>query len=199
VEPTRALRERDRSGRYARWSLDDDPAGFECDVRLVTDAVREAFAAPVGVDAVADERVSAEALALARAGDVSDLRTNPELSTCLAFHTGGLPQSRRSERVDALRSRVDTHVETLADQLFGFAAPVSLLVSGHFWYPAGSSMGWHTNSRVPGWRVYLTYSARAGRGFFRYVDPVGDRIVTSEDGVWDLRLFEVSESAPFWH
>ena len=60
-------------------------------------------------------------------------------------------------------------------------------------------MGWHTNNRAPGWRVYLTYAEQPGKSFFRYRDPGTGHIVTSTDGGWDMRLFRVSPEAPLWH
>lgn len=75
----------------------------------------------------------------------------------------------------------------------------NLFMSGHFWYPPGGFMAWHTNNDKPGWRVYLSYAEEEGRSFFRYRDPSNGSITTSYDTGFDLRMFLVSRQRPFWH
>jgi hypothetical protein len=60
-------------------------------------------------------------------------------------------------------------------------------------------MGWHTNFKVPGWRLYITHAAEPGKSFFRYRDPENGSIVTSWDREWNFRLFKVCKEKPFWH
>ncbi len=52
---------------------------------------------------------------------------------------------------------------------------------------------------LSGWRLYLSYADEPGRSFFRYRDPVSGEVVTSADGRWHLRFFEVSAERLFWH
>ena len=122
----------------------------------------------------ADERERTSAAALAEAmdaGDNSDIRVDPGLSNCLVFHTGGLPGSMLDPEIISLRERVDAGVNALVRKFVeGIPEPVAM-VSGHLWYPAGSAMGWHTNSRVPGWRLYLTHVDVPHRSYFRYRNP----------------------------
>lgn len=60
-------------------------------------------------------------------------------------------------------------------------------------------MGWHTNSRVPGWRVYINYAEEAGKSFFRFCDPVTEDIVTLDDREWNIRVFRITSEKPVWH
>ena len=144
--------------------------------------------------------VSEEALqSLLNGGeDVSDIRTEKGLSNCLVFHTRNLPGSVIDDQVLSLRRRVDRAVELWLESLLQ-DDEFSIGVTGHFWYPPGGYMGWHTNHRNPGWRVYVTYAEEPGRSFFRYRDPETDRVVTSVDDIWNLRLFRVSPEVPLWH
>jgi hypothetical protein len=147
----------------------------------------------------AEVRVSADALASARAGGGrSDLRTDPELSNCLVFHTSGLPGSVDDPGVVELREVADALIRVRLRELAG-VAELDLRASGHFWYPPGSYMGWHTNARVPGWRAYVTYAEEPERSFFRFADPETGEVRTSWDDGWDLRIFRVEPDRPFWH
>ena len=71
--------------------------------------------------------------------------------------------------------------------------------SGHFWYPKGSYMGWHTNSRAPGWRIYINFAEEPDKSFFRYRDPETGEIITSWDNQWNLRVFRITARKPIWH
>lgn len=83
--------------------------------------------------------------------------------------------------------------------LFDAGRTPILFAAGQWWYPPGTYFGWHTNQSYPGWRLYLSYADEPGRSFFRYRDPVSGAVVTSADGRWDLRFFEVSAERLFWH
>ena len=130
--------------------------------------------------------------------DVSDIRTEEGLSNCLVFHTRNLPGSVVDDQVLSLHRRVDGAVESWLGSLFE-DDEFSIAVTGHFMYPPGGYMGWHTNHRNPGWRVYVNFAEQPGKSFFRYRDPETDRIVTSVDGIWNLRLFQISPELPLWH
>lgn len=76
--------------------------------------------------------------------------------------------------------------------------------SGHFLYPKGGYMGWHTNGDMPGIRVYLAYSPIENGSYFKYVDRSTDTptIVTDWDNKgWTVRVFEVSHHPNhfLWH
>jgi hypothetical protein len=126
----------------------------------------------------------------------SDVGVTPELSDMLALHTGDL---REEQSVAVPREAVgEAMVDALARR--DWCPPgTGWAISGHLWYRAGSVLGWHTNTRVPGWRAYLSWAAEPGRSFFRYRDPIDGRIVTSWDTGLDLRLFHVSATEPLWH
>ncbi len=174
-------------------------AGAEARCRA---AVREVVATG-DADAAADPPpdCGAEALEgrLGAPDEWSDVRLRPELSDVVMFHTGGLPQSMRSEEVDRARVEVDDAAAALLDGL-GLCPPgTHWALSGHLWYRAGSVMGWHTNTRVPGWRAYLTWVGEPDRSGFRWREPDGGSIETNRDQGLDLRLFHLSAEVPLWH
>jgi hypothetical protein len=105
----------------------------------------------------------------------------------------------RDDRVAELRRQLDLAMTGMLRRLLGHAWNLEARRSGHFWYPPGSHMAWHTNNKAPGWRVYLTYAAEPGRSFFRYRDPRTGEIITTMDNQWDLRLFRVDPAHSLWH
>lgn len=129
---------------------------------------------------------------------ISDIRTNTDISNCLVFHTSNLKGTVVDEHVVSLRRRVDQMVKTRLESLFGVAES-AIEVSGHFWYPPGGFMGWHTNLRKPGWRLYITYAEEAGKSFFRYRDPLTREVFTCSDDNWNCRVFLIRPDAPLWH
>ncbi len=138
--------------------------------------------------------------AVLRSGvDVSDVRTDESLGNALVFHTGGLAASIVDPEVVSRRERVDALVPALIRRALRTDTAPVVVASGHFWYPAGGYLGWHTNSRVPGWRVYLTYASEPGRSGFRHLEPESGEIRTTLDGAWDLRVFRVGPTRPLWH
>ena len=48
------------------------------------------------------------------------------------------------------------------------------------YYPNGGYMGWHTNWNCAGYNILLSYN-KDGNGFFRYIDPVTQEVVTQPD------------------
>lgn len=74
-------------------------------------------------------------------------------------------------------------------------------MNGHFLYPPGGYMGWHTNSDYPYKRVYITYSD--GESFFKYKDVATGKIVTDYDdpGTVKVRLFHCGDKPEnhLWH
>ena len=78
-------------------------------------------------------------------------------------------------------------------------------VRGRFLYPPTGFMGWHTNSDVPGLRVYMVYASESDKSYFKYVDrtdPANPTIVTSwEKKGWNVRAFNVSDAPEtyLWH
>ena len=134
---------------------------------------------------------------LAGGKEVSDIRVSPGISNCIVFHTRGLDGSVIDDSLLELRRRADDTVRQRLGELVG--PGLTSEVSGHFWYPPGGYMGWHTNLRKPGWRMYVNYAEEPGRSFFRYRDPVSGKIVTCVDEQWNFRLFKIDPSQPFWH
>ncbi|MCH7504960.1 hypothetical protein IID04_04940 [PVC group bacterium] len=145
--------------------------------------------------------VSPEALEeILRSGkDISDIRTEQNLSNCMVFHTKNLDGTVLDASVLDLRQRADKLICERLGHIFEEPEKLLIQMSGHFWYPPGGYMGWHTNLRKPGWRLYVNYAQEAGKSFFRYRDPDNGRIVTSMDQIWNFRLFLISPEKPFWH
>lgn len=74
--------------------------------------------------------------------------------------------------------------------------------TGNFLYPTGGYMGWHTNSNMPGYRVYLVYSPEMYSSYFKYVDPITKEVIEDwDDKGWTARLFKVDNHPQrfFWH
>jgi len=135
---------------------------------------------------------------LHRGDDISDIRTNTNISNCLVFHTKNLQGTVIDQEVVDLRNEIDEIVKERAKDLFD--VPLDAIgVSGHFWYPPGGYMGWHTNLRKPGWRLYINVAEEKDRSFFRYRDPVTGEIVTCDDDLWNCRVFQIRQDLPFWH
>ena len=149
----------------------------------------------------AAEQVSEKALAdiLAGGDDVHGIATNGGISDVVVINAPNIGDSVHDEEVARLRAQLDRQVASMLRRVVQPGFRIAIRRSGQFWYPPGSHMGWHTNNRAPGWRVYLTHTSEPGRSFFRYRHPVSGEIVTSTDGDWDLRVFRVDPDRPLWH
>lgn len=66
-------------------------------------------------------------------------------------------------------------------------------------FQAGTHMPWHTNSDVPGTRIYFVYNEEPGSAF-KYRDPDTGRIETIEEPVgWSAKQFVIPEQGFLWH
>ena len=151
---------------------------------------------------VARENVSDAALArILEAGrDVSGLGTTRDLSNCIVFLAKSVsPNHVFDSEVLELRTRIDDYVHRLIPEIFRNPPPLSISSSGHFWYPPGGFMGWHTNNDAPGWRFYISFADEPGKSYFRYRDPVTGTAHTLLDEQWDFRLFSIAPQRDFWH
>lgn len=71
---------------------------------------------------------------------------------------------------------------------------------GVFYYPPHAECYWHTNSDVPGKRVYLTWAEDDDKSFFKYYDNTTEKIVTKYDKKgWNINEFDIPEEGYFWH
>ena len=152
-------------------------------------------------DSLALEKVSEESLnhILNSDGDVHGITTNPEISNCLKFNIDSVQDSLKKESVHLFRKALDYVVIIKARSLFKATHEISITNSGHFLYPPGGFMSWHTNSKSAGWRLYINYAEEPGKSFFRYRDPKTEKVVTSWDKKWNFRLFKIDPKKPFWH
>ena len=149
----------------------------------------------------AQAAVSVEALQriLASGTDVHGISREDEISNVITFNAPNIDNAVTDAGIARRRAALDAIVGERLDRHLHLGVRHRIANSGHFWYPNTSYMGWHTNYRAPGWRVYLTHATEPGRSFFRYRDPVSGDVVTSHDRLWDVRLFRVDPARPFWH
>lgn len=154
---------------------------------------------PAGDPRVAEDAVRAGTLArlLERGDDVHGISRQPEIARVVTFNIPKIAGSIADSAIARAREALDDVVAAKIRSAFGWRWSVS--PSGHFLYPPGGYMGWHTNSGAPGWRLYLTHAETPGQSFFRYRDPSSCEIVTSQDRAFDARMFRVGGPAPLWH
>lgn len=149
----------------------------------------------------AESRVSEQSLEslLASGTEVAGLASERHITNAIPFGIRSVRDSVRHPRVARLLRELDAALSGWARQAFEPGEKPVFFSVAQYWYPPGSYMGWHTNSRFPGWRLYVTYCAEPGKSFFRYRDPLSGEVVTSMDTGLDFRLFEVSKERHLWH
>lgn len=147
-------------------------------------------------DAVSDETLAALLRSGRRIGGIADQR---DIATAVPFNVPNVEDVLWSKRIVQLRRRLDAALAPWLVSLFDPATPALFFPAGHWWYPAGTCLGWHTNERFPGWRLYLSHATHPGRSCFRYRDPASGAISTSLDESWDVRFFLVTAEDPLWH
>lgn len=136
---------------------------------------------------------------LERQAWVSDIVEQRRISNCVAYNFANVQDAVMDGELAELRGRLDELVLAMARRLFPAFPNLSVENTGHFWYPPGGYMGWHTNLRTPGWRCYITRADAPGQSFFRYRDPRDGRVLTNIDREYDIRLFNITPAAPLWH
>lgn len=184
------------------WCEDEDfLAAVKRCIDAQRDAAREVFEREFRPRPDAARQVDEEALheILRAERDVHGISRDRSISNVIAFNARNLADAVHSAEVARLRAVVDEEVRRRVREVFEDGAGLAVAPSGHFWYPPGSWMGWHTNSQAPGWRLYVSHAEEPGRSFFRWRHPRTHEIVTSRDAAWDVRLFRVSRERPLWH
>lgn len=136
---------------------------------------------------------------LAEKKDIHGLATHRSISNGICFGSSHIEGAVIDEQVSSTRQVVDHLVRGKVNELFDSWKDLSVSPSGAFWYPRECSMGWHTNSKAPGWRIYINYADTEGESFFRYQDPETKEIITLSDNNWNFRVFKVSAEKPLWH
>lgn len=131
--------------------------------------------------------------------NVHGISKQPEISNVIAFNTKNVSDAVNSENIIRMRESVDALVDTKFRQTYAIKNSSGMRCSGHFWYPPGGYMGWHTNSESPGWRLYISHTDEPEKSYFRYRHPETEHIITTMDHEWDVRLFYVSKDKPLWH
>ncbi len=152
-------------------------------------------------DEEAQEKVSEKYLysLLRKNSKVSDIVQDRKISNCIAYNFDNVKDAIKSEKLKILREKVDKIAKSRIQSILKLNGNFDFENTGHFWYPPGGYMGWHTNNRNPGWRFYITYVDKPGNSFFRYRDPRSKEIITIYDKQWNFRLFKVSLDKPLWH
>jgi hypothetical protein len=136
---------------------------------------------------------------LAAGSDVHGISRQPEISNVIVFNALTVEDAVMNKDVLALRNRIDDMVARKVRETFDLGRGWGITCSGHFWYPPGGYMGWHTNSGAPDWRLYISYAEEPDKSFFRYRDPDSLEIITEFDRGWAARLFHVTRDRPLWH
>lgn len=100
------------------------------------------------------------------------------------------------------KNLIDFKSQDLNRNLIRFLAEMfpgySIMPSGHFLYPPGGYMSWHTNSDMPCERLYIAVVDEINRSCFKYIENY--RIVEDwDDNEIVVRKFSCSEQTPFWH
>ena len=106
--------------------------------------------------------VAPGALEAALERPVSDVAEDRGLSNCIAFNFRTVAGAVMSREAARLRRGLDRVVDARLRTRLRGAPPFEIQPSGCFWYPPGSYMGWHTNLRLPGWRLYLSVTDEPG-------------------------------------
>jgi hypothetical protein len=152
-------------------------------------------------DPDASFKVSEEALKqFVEAGEIIDnVSSKRNLTNCVVFNASKLTDTVVNQEIMELRQKVDRIVGQRIDNIFYDENDLFTQNSGHFMYPPGGYMGWHTNSGSPGWRLYINYAEQPGKSFFRYRDPETGKIVTCWDKKWNFRLFRIDQAKLLWH
>lgn len=145
--------------------------------------------------------VSAERLhqILSQGQDIHGIASDRSISNVITFSARNIQDAVIDPAVEQSRKEVDRQIARLVKALFRDNYRLAVTSSGHLWYPPGAYMGWHTNSRVPGWRIYVNYAEQEGKSFFRYRDPDTKNIITLNDRHWNIRIFKISRDRPLWH
>lgn len=151
---------------------------------------------PNALDEVAEETLNRM---IEEGRQTSDMRVDRSLSNCIVFNSRNMEGAVQNEELVRLRNSVNRMVRDRFSRLLEPSYQFVIQDSGHFWYPPGGFMSWHTNVRTPGWRLYINYCEEAGKSFFRYRDPETGRVHTSWDDIWNFRLFKIDPNRLFWH
>lgn len=147
------------------------------------------------------DKVSRPALEelIAEERDVHGISKQSSISNVISFDAKKVNDTIYDASVVALRKAVDAKLGELVKSIFPGEKNLNIVKSGHFLYPPGSHMGWHTNSGVPGWRIYINYCEEAGNSFIRYRDLDSGEIITLDDNRWNVRVFRIESSRLLWH
>ncbi len=158
-----------------KLSLSSCPSFCELPDEFVDAPLREAAAACIELQkaAAADlirssytpnqtggEPVSKAALdrILASDTDVRGIATERDITNAIPFNIRSVERTVKDHQVIAGRKQLDDLVSRRMADFFERREAPLLFKSGQYWYPRGGYMGWHTNNRYPGWRLYVSHA-----------------------------------------
>lgn len=103
----------------------------------------------------------------------------------------------RARKSDTTNIRDIPGVEDLLDTA-RLHAGADRVVNGTVYAPGGI-MDWHTNSNMPGRKLYYTFTM--GKAVFAYKHPLTGEIIDDQDAVgWTAREFMIPANPPYlWH
>lgn len=131
---------------------------------------------------------------------VGDIIENKEISNCKVFNIRNVPGSIMDDQLGRARMKLDKYVFSLLREAKLTEGLNKFKASGHFMYEDFTYMGWHTNSRTPGWRLYINVVESVGKSFIRFRDPSSGDVETLVDNkIVKVRMFEITNDDPLWH
>lgn len=141
------------------------------------------------------EESSADALSIEELG----LAKLQDANTARSIGKGELEQYRHFTRSATFSS----HIKAIQNEIASLIPDIEANIrpSGHAYYHSKGYMGWHSNHKMPGTRVYCTWTEKDKTNFFRYEDPVsGDLVTHWEPAGWTIKSFQIPPS-PYrlWH
>lgn len=99
-----------------------------------------------------------------------------------------------------LRARDKEFCETVETYIQNANPENGIRVTGFFYYPENSYMGWHTNSNMVGTRTYLSWVDKDHKSFFKYLDEDTGEVITKwEKKGWNINKFKISNKDLYWH
>lgn len=121
---------------------------------------------------------------------------------CIKAKYGNLDHARDVEnncnRISYLNENTNEITSSIKDELRKLYLNSNVITSGAYMYPPGAYCGWHTNSDLPGMRIYFIWVKEDKKSFFRYVDA-DDKVMTVWDKKgWNVRSFNINHT-PLWH
>lgn len=109
-----------------------------------------------------------------------------------------MPFSEHSYRFWRLRDQLLEHLSAIQEAVAKSFKGYNLSLSGLHYYPAGSYMGWHTNSDTPALRVYITWGS-GDRGMRFVIDGKVVTVPETSPEPTAVMFNCTPPPSPLWH